>query len=154
MNGADSVRSIAAVFGCTEGAIRKRAKARGWTSAADRHSAASQLPADTRAATLVTRSAMGDRHSYGPGYIYCIRVDTGHEHVFKVGFSKNPQLRAVAHQGSLPFDAVICIGYFVPNMRQEEAALHEAFKAKRMRGEWFRLEEADIDFMASRARLA
>lgn len=89
-----------------------------------------------------------------PGYVYCMRIDVAGDKLYKVGMGRNPDVRVQAHQTSLPFDAVICIAYYAPSMRQEESALHQAFQDKRVRGEWFRLNDEDLDYMASRARLA
>ena len=87
------------------------------------------------------------------GYVYGVFIEAGGERFYKVGMAKQPDVRAAAHQTSLPFEARIAIAYFVPNMRQEERQLHAMFQPKLVRGEWFRLDDADLDAMAMRARL-
>lgn len=39
------------------------------------------------------------------------------------------------------------------NMRVEEKALHQQFAQKRVRGEWFCLDDGDLEFIAKRSKL-
>lgn len=143
-DGIKSVRSIASAAGITEAAIRKRAKRDGWV----RQAAVVERPLDRSVAV----ADVVDEFE-ASGFVYGIYFDAGGERYFKIGMARSPMSRLESHQTSLPFEARIGIAYFVDNMREEERALHAAFSAKQVRGEWFRLDDDDLDFMASRARL-
>ena len=88
------------------------------------------------------------------GFIYVIYMDdTSNERFYKVGMSASFSERFGSHQCSSPFQMFVACAYFVGNMRAEERELHDEFADKRVRGEWFRLNDGDLDFIASRARL-
>lgn len=148
-----SLREIAKEGGVTEGAIRKRAKRDGWPC--------NLLPRKTCRGEAFGGEAAGDRSVAiseidefdADGFVYGIFIDTGVERLWKVGMAKSPVARLLSHQISLPFEARIGIAYYVPSMRQEERLLHVEFAAKRVRGEWFRLDQADLEFMAQRSLL-
>ena len=135
---------IAKMAGITEGAIRKRVKRDGWVRVAvdiqRRHS--SDL------AVLTAQDEMTKA-----GFVYVIFIDTGVERLFKIGMAKRCDARFDQHQCASPFDICVAACYFVGNMRVEENYLHRAFADKRVRGEWFRLTDADLDAIAQRARL-
>lgn len=140
------LRKIADEYGVTEGAIRKRAKRDGW----------SRDPSAKIKANSVDRSvAVEEADDFSrSGYVYGVFIEVNGKRFYKVGLARQPDVRAAAHQTSLPFEARIGIAYFVPNMRAEERALHVMFASKRIRGEWFGLDDSDLDAMAMRARLA
>ena len=142
--GIKSLRTIGEEYGVTEGAIRKRAKRDDWA----RGVAVIDRPKDRSVAIAEVVDEFGSA-----GFVYGIYFDAGGERYFKIGMAKSPMARLDSHQTSLPFEARIGIAYFVDNMREEERTLHAAFADKQVRGEWFRLDDSDLEFMASRARL-
>ena len=142
--GLKSVRAVASMFGVTEAAIRKRSKRDGWT----REAAVVERAPDR---SVAVKDLVDEFNS--AGFVYGVYFDAGGERFFKVGMAKSPVMRLESHQTSIPFEAKIGIAYFVDNMREEERLLHGAFAAKQVRGEWYRLDDDDLGFMASRARL-
>ena len=144
--GIKTLRQIGDERGISHTAIQKKAKRSGW--------ARGKAPSAARADRSVPVSKLEPLDEFSSaGFVYGIYFDAGDIRYFKVGLAKSPVERLNAHQISLPFEAKIAIAYFVPDMRHEERTLHEAFAAKRVRGEWFALSGEDLDFMASRARL-
>lgn len=152
--GIKTLRQIAVDHGITHGAVNKRAKRDGWTrsSAAAVKQIEAARSVEDRSVVIVI-PAIEDRYDRA-GYVYGVFIDAGGERLYKIGLALQPDVRAAAHQTSLPFDARIGIAYYVPNMRTEERALHAMFADKLVRGEWFRLGAADLDAMAMRSRLA
>lgn len=147
--GVRSLRDIAKEFGITEGAIRKRAKRNGLARAHGAVSAQSTVvPLPDRSIPTIEAD---DYES--AGYVYGVFFELNGERIYKVGLSLNPNLRAADHQTSIPFDLRIGIAYYVPNMRAEERALHAMFAGSRLRGEWFKLTDGDLNAMAMRSRL-
>lgn len=69
----------------------------------------------------------------------------------KIGYSQNPKKRLTNIRVSCPYDAILHFEFELPqfyaNRRAKniERMLHELFKDKYFRGEWFRLDEQDID---------
>ena len=57
------------------------------------------------------------------------------------------------HQCSSPFEIMVACCYFTPNMRAEESFLHDMFDGRRVRGEWFLLDDDDLAAISARARL-
>ncbi|MCB1739041.1 MAG: GIY-YIG nuclease family protein [Gammaproteobacteria bacterium] len=87
------------------------------------------------------------------GFIYVCYVDAGDERIYKIGLAKNPVQRMAQHQCSSPLEIMVACCYFTSNMQAEEKALHEAFAAKRVRGEWFALDDDDLIAISARSRL-
>lgn len=139
------LRDIAADNGISEGAIRKRAKKNEWSrDLTDRIRA--------KAREKVVLAAVDEMAS--SGFVYVIYIDSGLEKIYKIGMAKRFDARFDQHQCASPFDICVAVCYFTGSMRVEEKTLHAMFADKRMRGEWFKLEDADLDLIAMRARLA
>jgi hypothetical protein len=58
-----------------------------------------------------------------------------------------------SHQCSSPFELKVVLSYFVGNMRREESEIHGLFAQKRVRGEWFELNHADLEAISRRSLL-
>ena len=135
-----SVREIGAKCGCTHTAINKRAKRDGW----ERERAACQQEPVRLVSDELDRA----------GFVYVIYLeDTASERFYKIGMAASFTARYDAHQCASPFPICVACAYFVGNMRAEERFLHAEFADKRVRGEWFRLTDVDIDQIAQRAKL-
>ncbi len=76
------------------------------------------------------------------GYVYLIRSPTG---AYKIGRSKNPKDRIQTFEVKLPFEIQYIVTIRASNMSGLERALHEKYGAKRINGEWFALDEQDVD---------
>lgn len=135
-----SVREIGAKCGCTHTAINKRAKRDGW----ERERAARQQEPVRLVSDELDRA----------GFVYVIYLeDTASERFYKIGMAASFTARCDAHQCASPFPICVACAYFVGNMRAEERFLHAEFSDKRVRGEWFRLADSDLDQIARRAKL-
>jgi hypothetical protein len=140
-----SLRAIGEKHGCTEGAIRKRAKKEGWV-----RDFISQI---SNTKKVVLDKSIEDKYNRS-GFVYVIYLDdTSESRFYKIGMSSNFNNRLDTHQGSSPFNICVACAYYVGNMREEERALHSMFENKRIRGEWFDLNEIDLTTIASRALL-
>ena len=135
-----SVREIGAKCGCTHTAINKRAKRDGW----ERERAARQQEPVRLVSDELDRA----------GFVYVIYLeDTASERFYKIGMAASFTARYDAHQCASPFPICVVCAYFVGNMRAEERFLHAEFSDKRVRGEWFRLADSDLNQIARRAKL-
>lgn len=75
-------------------------------------------------------------------YLMCDRANG----LYKIGISQNPDYRESTLQGEKPTIEKICAKRF-PSRKMAlaiESSLHRAFAEKRVRGEWFRLDEYDV----------
>lgn len=140
--GTKTLRQIGIEHGVTHGAINKRAKRDCW------HRACALAPAEKHSVVLETKEELDSS-----GFIYVIFIDTGAERFYKIGMAKQFSSRFDTHQCASPFEIRVALCYFVGHMRSEERALHAAFASKRVRGEWFALEPADLAAITQRALL-
>lgn len=78
-------------------------------------------------------------------YVYLMIDTTNNFH--KIGISNHPKYREHTLQSDKPTIELICAKEFPSRAIAEavEAALHRAFAAKRIRGEWFNLDLSDIE---------
>ena len=138
--GIRSLKDIGAEFGVSDAGIVKRAKRDGW----ERERAVRQQDPVRLARDELDRA----------GFVYVIYLeDTASERFYKIGMTASFSARHDAHQCASPFPICVACAYFVGNMRTEERSLHAEFADKRVRGEWFRLTDSDLDQIARRAKL-
>lgn len=146
--GLRSLKDIGVEFGVSDAGIIKRAKRDGWVrdlSARIESKAASGVALPKQVADRSTKH----------GFVYVVYFDdSSGERFYKIGMDSSFPARAKAHQSSSPFTICVACAYFVENMRQEEKALHSMFSEQRVRGEWFKLSDSDIDVIAMRSRLS
>lgn len=89
---------------------------------------------------------MGKNNWTKPGYIYLVKAIEPQTH-YKIGRSQNPQKRIESMGVKLPYPIeVICL-IETENMFELEKQLHQHFDSKRVNGEWFKLDEEDIDYI-------
>lgn len=79
------------------------------------------------------------------GFIYLIgNIENG---IYKIGISEKPRERYKAFKNKLPFEVKIIHQIPVDNMIKAEKRLHTYFSEKRTHGEWFQLDEKDLEFV-------
>ena len=81
------------------------------------------------------------------GYVYLIHLAT--TQLYKIGFSKNPQQRCTALQKVAPAQLTILHIIETEDMVHTEQKLHGRFSNKRRNGEWFELDQQDLDYILS-----
>jgi hypothetical protein len=78
------------------------------------------------------------------GYVYV--VGNHDEGLYKIGMTtRTPSERVLEFSPKLPFECEIMATIRTMDARSLEREIHDLYKHKRENGEWFRLEEADID---------
>lgn len=120
-------------------------------STVTRHAAKCGWWGGRRAALLSAPRELTDQTS---GFIYVASVSAGEEKSFKIGKAIRVDERIKAHQVSCPLEIRLEVSYFARDMHSEERMLHMCFADQRIRGEWFRLSDADLAFIAGRCVLA
>lgn len=75
-------------------------------------------------------------------YVYLIKMGED----YKIGISKDPE-RRLGEFTLLPKELEKVFIHKVSNAKLIESELHEIFDEKRVRGEWFNLNEEDIEFI-------
>lgn len=78
-----------------------------------------------------------------PGFVYVVRME-GSEY-FKVGRSVDVPKRMSEFGILLPFPYDLAFTHRVPNARHAEGLLHKEFDPKRIHGEWFLLNQNDLE---------
>lgn len=80
----------------------------------------------------------------GAGYVYLVQSPTGY---YKIGRTVNPRNRLKTFGVLLPFEVEFVAVISTPDMRELEKELHERFAMKRANGEWFALDQHDIEYI-------
>lgn len=77
------------------------------------------------------------------GYIYVIEaIGQGY---YKIGFSSDINQRIKELSRSYPFEVEIFCSFHSDDMVKDEKELHEKFKEKRHKSEWFYLDTSDLE---------
>lgn len=79
---------------------------------------------------------------FSPGYVYFIQNSNGHT---KIGCTINIKNRLSALQSSSPDRLALIHSIKVFDMRTVEISIHKEFHGKKISGEWFSLNEDDIE---------
>jgi len=90
----------------------------------------------------------GDPTPGRSGYVYLIKSLTSEE-FYKIGKTKNPGDRTRTFNVKLPFDVEYLALIKAYDMHELEKVLHRRFARKRASGEWFKLDDEDIEFIQS-----
>ena len=76
------------------------------------------------------------------GYVYLVKSSTG---FYKIGRSRDPKSRIGTMHVALPFEIEIEHLIECEDYTEAEILLHNEFAKKRIRGEWFALDESDVN---------
>jgi len=82
-----------------------------------------------------------------PGYVYLMHA-TGTD-MYKIGLSENPIKRAEKLNYESPHEIVLVHKILVESMLAIESYFHNLFLDKRIKNEWFRLNEFDVNMFCS-----
>ena len=77
------------------------------------------------------------------GYVYLLQT----EHGYKIGKSVNPKSRIASLRTASSFKIHVLAVIYASKMGALERALHASFASKKIRGEWYLLDEADIAYI-------
>lgn len=80
------------------------------------------------------------------GFVYLLQSASGN---YKIGRTKNPDDRLRTFGVKLPFEVEYTCVIATDDMYALEAELHARFDAKWVDGEWFALDEADVQYIKS-----
>ncbi|PYS88584.1 MAG: hypothetical protein DMF64_20210 [Acidobacteria bacterium] len=80
------------------------------------------------------------------GWVYLVRVN---EVFYKIGVATNIQRRIGELQMGCPFEVVLVHMIASSHARPLESGLHKIFAHKRVRGEWFRLDNTDVAWICA-----
>lgn len=78
------------------------------------------------------------------GWVYVLRADNG---TYKIGQTMQLQNRVTWLGIQLPYETEVVATIVANDPRSFEAALHRRFEDKRLRGEWFELDDGDLRFI-------
>lgn len=95
-----------------------------------------------RSANAISISGSGDRG----GYVYVIKSPYG----YKIGKTKNMKQRSQLFSVKLPFPIEILRYGWFDDYSSTEAKLHREYAHKRLEGEWFNLNEAEVTAITCR----
>lgn len=93
---------------------------------------------------MLNRSQVAEKKQLPKTNVY-LMVDE-HTNFTKIGIAKNPKAREDTLQGKMPLLKMV---WHTVGTRDDEATLHDIFKDKRVRGEWFNLSDDDITYIKS-----
>lgn len=111
----------------------------------------SDIPSRTKVVVLRERKEelddggnlrVGLKEDYVIGYVYVVKLD---KH-YKIGISKSPETR-LKEFTLLPYELEHILIAKIKGYEVREKELHEHFADKRVRGEWFELNEEDIEYI-------
>lgn len=74
------------------------------------------------------------------GYIYILKSSHG----YKIGKTKDVEVRLKTLRAQLPFELELVHSFNCENMSGKESILHKLFSHKKIKGEWFDLDEDDV----------
>ena len=78
------------------------------------------------------------------GWVYVIQADNG---LYKIGKTKDWDGRLNHFTVKLPYELVFIMRIETEDRHELESFLHEQYSDKRIRGEWFRLDDDDIEVL-------
>ena len=99
------------------------------------------------AATNELERLRDDSNKIDYNYVYLMFDSSLSLH--KIGYSKDAKYREKTLQGQRPTIELLSKKRYLnkTKARQIESLLHKKFDSKRTRGEWFKLEESDIEYI-------
>lgn len=81
---------------------------------------------------------------YRPGYVYVLLADNN---LYKIGRSSKINTRIKQLKTKLPYELVLISYIWAHDHVGLEEELHKEYANKRVRGEWFRLDKDDVEYL-------
>lgn len=78
------------------------------------------------------------------GFVYVIYDSLGN---YKIGYAQNILKRIKFYYTLMPNKPIVIKTIACTDMRKAERFLHDKFKSKRLNGEWFKLNEEDLQYI-------
>lgn len=78
------------------------------------------------------------------GFVYLMQADNGY---YKIGRSIDVDFRNKQHMRDYPLVITVLHSFFCKDYVKAETHLLRMFSDKKLQGEWFALEKADVDFI-------
>jgi len=78
------------------------------------------------------------------GYIYLLKAHKPFDECYKIGYTTNPKQRFKDFGVKLPYPVEVVVLSKVKDCREVESFLHHRHKEKRLDGEWFKLDETEV----------
>lgn len=97
---------------------------------------------EAEAAERIRQATMLPTRRSERGYVYVVRADNG---LVKIGMALNWHLRIQQLNSALPYELEVLHVVECDEPRRLERTLHERYAEKRVRREWFRLSDADLE---------
>jgi len=91
-----------------------------------------------------SQNKSSDKRKPKPGYVYLFQTSTG---IYKIGQSIDPGKRLTSIQSSLPYKLSSIVRIPTNDMSKLENELHNRFRDKRIRREWFDLSPEDVEYI-------
>lgn len=89
----------------------------------------------------------------GDGWIYV--VGSHKERLYKIGLTRRgPDERLNEFRPNLPFKTKLICAIRSTDVYTDEAVFHSAFSDKRTNGEWFKLDDEDLDWLRAHAEFS
>lgn len=112
------------------------------------HSAEDAHEAYAKACSTLNGECYTDKKLYpldkGGAFVYVIKYE---EKYFKIGKSNDPIERLATVATCLPLSPQLLVAIYSSDPINLERNLHRKFSSKRVNGEWFNLDESDIQFL-------
>lgn len=80
------------------------------------------------------------------GYVYLILAENG---LYKIGRAKSVSTRLKPFEVSFPMSWKLVYSFYSDDYIVSESDLHKRFESKRKVGEWFELDEKDVEYIKS-----
>lgn len=82
------------------------------------------------------------------GFVYLLRLENPADpDIYKIGRTKDLDQRFKPIALQLPYPVTLVWAWMSSDVEYAEAFLHATYEEQRLNGEWFRLEEADIQWL-------
>ncbi|NRA92146.1 MAG: GIY-YIG nuclease family protein [Psychroserpens sp.] len=83
------------------------------------------------------------KSKYPNSNLYIIKIES--KNIYKIGVSQNPQRRFRDIENSMPYYVEVVFNEYIDNAYKIEEQVHDKYKNKHIKSEWFKLSNEDIN---------